>query len=285
MSGVLGSTKSQKVHQFSIEALIGRGDNKTDNDSCLPVKFADDRLTPKVTRLHDDVKGASFKHLLRNAGNKAGSTISESDYQKILRTWTGHSDSSLFQPFKMPASPNMAANSVFSAHFPALTLNQSMMYGLPRELAHQSEMWCQARYSHLLHSQRYPVGPHPSLFFHPYRKPKRNRTAFSPSQLMALEKSFVKNHYVVGQERKQLAFKLQLTETQVKVWFQNRRTKDKRMTGETDSGVTSPPSDDDDCVDNGMMKSEPVDDQNCECSSEDEEIAIHRIHPESELQH
>merc|ERR1712157_147496 len=61
------------------------------------------------------------------------------------------------------------------------------------------------------------------------RKPKRIRTAFTPGQLLALEKEFESNHYVVGQERKDLAKKLDLTETQVKVWFQNRRTKYKRQ--------------------------------------------------------
>ncbi|XP_044517550.1 homeobox protein EMX1-like [Gracilinanus agilis] len=61
------------------------------------------------------------------------------------------------------------------------------------------------------------------------RKPKRIRTAFSPSQLLRLERAFEKNHYVVGAERKQLANSLCLTETQVKVWFQNRRTKHKRQ--------------------------------------------------------
>ena len=49
----------------------------------------------------------------------------------------------------------------------------------------------------------------------PFRKPKRVRTAFSPSQLLKLEHAFEKNHYVVGAERKQLAQSLNLTETQV----------------------------------------------------------------------
>lgn len=48
------------------------------------------------------------------------------------------------------------------------------------------------------------------------RKPKRIRTAFSPSQLLRLEHAFEKNHYVVGAERKQLAHSLSLTETQVR---------------------------------------------------------------------
>ncbi|KAL4631545.1 homeobox protein EMX1-like [Arapaima gigas] len=76
-----------------------------------------------------------------------------------------------------------------------------------------------------------------SLLLHgPFsRKPKRIRTAFSPSQLLRLERAFEKNHYVVGAERKQLANGLCLTETQVKVWFQNRRTKHKRQKLEEES--------------------------------------------------
>lgn len=49
------------------------------------------------------------------------------------------------------------------------------------------------------------------------RKPKRIRTAFSPSQLLRLERAFEKNHYVVGAERKQLAGSLSLSETQVNI--------------------------------------------------------------------
>ncbi|XP_061542200.1 empty spiracles homeobox 3 [Phycodurus eques] len=67
------------------------------------------------------------------------------------------------------------------------------------------------------------------------RKPKRIRTAFSPSQLLRLERAFDQNRYVVGAERKQLASALRLTETQVKVWFQNRRTKHKRQKLEEES--------------------------------------------------
>ncbi|OTF81756.1 retinal homeobox protein Rx2-like protein, partial [Euroglyphus maynei] len=71
-----------------------------------------------------------------------------------------------------------------------------------------------------------PLG---SFLLPPFRKPKRIRTAFSPGQLLKLEQAFEKNHYVVGNERKQLANHLGLSETQVKVWFQNRRTKHKRQ--------------------------------------------------------
>ncbi|XP_001663802.2 homeotic protein empty spiracles [Aedes aegypti] len=75
----------------------------------------------------------------------------------------------------------------------------------------------------------------PGSYLLPFRKPKRVRTAFSPTQLLKLEHAFENNHYVVGAERKSLAQALGLTETQVKVWFQNRRTKHKRMQQEEDA--------------------------------------------------
>ncbi|KAJ7392454.1 hypothetical protein OS493_012118 [Desmophyllum pertusum] len=56
-------------------------------------------------------------------------------------------------------------------------------------------------------------------------KPKRVRTIFTPEQLERLEKEFDRQQYMVGAERHYLAASLNLTETQVKVWFQNRRIK------------------------------------------------------------
>lgn len=60
------------------------------------------------------------------------------------------------------------------------------------------------------------AGPHLPEFLLPFRKPKRIRTAFSPSQLLKLEQAFEKNQYVVGAERKELAKNLNLSETQVR---------------------------------------------------------------------
>lgn len=60
-----------------------------------------------------------------------------------------------------------------------------------------------------------------------YRK-KRSRAAFSHSQVFELERRFNQQKYLSGPERADLAQALKLTETQVKIWFQNRRYKTKR---------------------------------------------------------
>ncbi|XP_017377439.1 homeobox protein notochord [Cebus imitator] len=57
------------------------------------------------------------------------------------------------------------------------------------------------------------------------RQQKRVRTMFNLEQLEELEKMFVKQHNLVGKKRAQLAARLNLTENQVRVWFQNRRVK------------------------------------------------------------
>lgn len=57
---------------------------------------------------------------------------------------------------------------------------------------------------------------------------KRSRAAFSHAQVFELERRFAQQRYLSGPERSELAKMLRLTETQVKIWFQNRRYKTKR---------------------------------------------------------
>uniref|UniRef100_A0A8C4PXB6 NK1 transcription factor related 2-like,b n=1 Tax=Eptatretus burgeri TaxID=7764 RepID=A0A8C4PXB6_EPTBU len=82
-------------------------------------------------------------------------------------------------------------------------------------------------------------------------KPRRARTAFTYEQLVALENKFKSTRYLSVCERLNLALSLSLTETQVKIWFQNRRTKWKKQNpgadtscstgGSLGSGSVSPP--------------------------------------------
>ncbi|KAH0553665.1 barH-like 1 homeobox protein isoform X1 [Cotesia glomerata] len=59
-------------------------------------------------------------------------------------------------------------------------------------------------------------------------KKKRPRTAFTAAQIKSLETEFERSKYLSIAKRLQLSKSLKLTETQIKIWFQNRRTKWKR---------------------------------------------------------
>ncbi|XP_064622988.1 barH-like 2 homeobox protein [Lineus longissimus] len=62
------------------------------------------------------------------------------------------------------------------------------------------------------------------------KKPRRRRTAFTHAQLQFLERKFRCQKYLSVADRADVAEGLNLTETQVKTWYQNRRTKWKRQT-------------------------------------------------------
>ncbi|XP_055990323.1 homeobox protein Nkx-2.8 [Sorex fumeus] len=59
-------------------------------------------------------------------------------------------------------------------------------------------------------------------------KRKKRRVLFSRAQTQELERRFGQQRYLSAPEREQLARRLSLTPTQVKIWFQNHRYKLKR---------------------------------------------------------
>ncbi|XP_005814477.1 homeobox protein engrailed-2b-like [Xiphophorus maculatus] len=69
----------------------------------------------------------------------------------------------------------------------------------------------------------------------PSKEDKRPRTAFSAEQLQRLKAEFQKNRYLTEQRRQNLALELSLNESQIKIWFQNKRAKIKKASGKKNS--------------------------------------------------
>ncbi|XP_008413849.1 homeobox protein Dlx4a-like [Poecilia reticulata] len=61
------------------------------------------------------------------------------------------------------------------------------------------------------------------------KKIRKPRTIYSSLQLQALNQRFQQTQYLALPERADLAAKLGLTQTQVKIWFQNKRSKYKKI--------------------------------------------------------
>lgn len=57
---------------------------------------------------------------------------------------------------------------------------------------------------------------------------RRGRQTYTRAQTMHLEHEFIKNHYLTRTQRIVMSQFLNLSERQIKIWFQNRRMKLKR---------------------------------------------------------
>ncbi|KAM7401430.1 hypothetical protein PAMA_005569 [Pampus argenteus] len=69
----------------------------------------------------------------------------------------------------------------------------------------------------------------------PSKDDKRPRTAFTTEQLHRLKTEFQNNRYLTEQRRQSLAGELGLNESQIKIWFQNKRAKIKKAAGNKNS--------------------------------------------------
>lgn len=65
------------------------------------------------------------------------------------------------------------------------------------------------------------------------RAKRKPRVLFTQAQVYELERRFKQQRYLSAPEREQMAQGLKLTSTQVKIWFQNRRYKNKRLKSTT----------------------------------------------------
>nr|AXP83334.1 distalless early [Parhyale hawaiensis] len=129
--------------------------------------------------------------------------------------------------------PHLASYSQFQQYQQTMAGYSNMGYGFP------AAMYGQNGYGYSLAG--YPHAPSPSsdVTEKPEggevrvtakgKKIRKPRTIYSSLQLQQLNKMFQRTQYLALPERAELAAKLGLTQTQVKIWFQNKRSKFKKI--------------------------------------------------------
>uniref|UniRef100_A0A4W2BZK9 Empty spiracles homeobox 2 n=1 Tax=Bos indicus x Bos taurus TaxID=30522 RepID=A0A4W2BZK9_BOBOX len=204
---------------FTIESLVAK-------DSPLPASRSEDPIRPAALSYANSSPINPFLNGFHSAAAAAAAGRGVySNPDLVFAEAVSHPPNPAVPVHPVPPPHALAAHPLPSSHSP------HPLFASQQRDPSTFYPWLIHRYRYLGHRfQGNDASPESFLLHNALaRKPKRIRTAFSPSQLLRLEHAFEKNHYVVGAERKQLAHSLSLTETQVKVWFQNRRTKFKRQ--------------------------------------------------------
>ncbi|TGZ57485.1 hypothetical protein CRM22_009918 [Opisthorchis felineus] len=204
------------------------------------------QLTPKQNGLAD----AYFRHALPHADPTAPLEVRNDWSPTHLLYSTDRSDGKNIQ------------NNGFGEKNPAIfTENQNkpqskglvLASGAPSQLVSPTDLFRSWRDQALMQTQpvkaQHPCNDSPLFQFLPGSKcypalsslsrKKRTRAAFSHAQVFELERRFTYQRYLSAPERAELARSLRLSETQVKIWFQNRRYKTKKR--QLSSSCESPP--------------------------------------------
>ena len=191
---------------FGIDSILSSSDKSSDESSCEESSFRSCTSSPSSSASRSSsISPALFKNKQEPRQSQNASPTSSEEENDLL--------SSRGSSPVIPLAP-----------IPLLPQQHPLLN--PFLLHYQQQLNPFNMFQHLVKSS-IPIPPL-KCSLKKHKSDRKPRTPFTNHQLTVLEQKYQERTYLTVEERLQVAEDLELTDTQVKIWFQNRRAKAKR---------------------------------------------------------
>uniref|UniRef100_A0A2A4J640 Homeobox domain-containing protein n=1 Tax=Heliothis virescens TaxID=7102 RepID=A0A2A4J640_HELVI len=233
------SSGSQNVETSDAEDDISVGDNRSETSTPKKSQFTFPDEYKKKLDGEEAERSSPLEYSLNNqASYSSPFKEDENDYENRSDERMKLYDTGLFHLYR-PERDSKKDEGAEGAAYEHMTGLSDSIYGRSMDLSKNSfQSQLLAGFASVIAgntqreaqetNERQP-GSRPTASSSSSRKPRRRRTAFTHAQLAYLERKFRCQKYLSVADRGDVAEALSLSETQVKTWYQNRRTKWKRQ--------------------------------------------------------
>ncbi|XP_021188100.3 homeobox protein MOX-1 [Helicoverpa armigera] len=233
------SSVSQNVETSDAEDDISVGDNRSETSTPKKSQFTFPDEYKKKLDGEEAERSSPLEYSLNNqASYSSPFKEDENDYENRSEERMRLYDTSLFHLYR-PERDGKKDEGAEGTAYEHMTGLSDSIYGRSMDLSKNSfQSQLLAGFASVIAgntqresqetNDRQP-GSRPTASSSSSRKPRRRRTAFTHAQLAYLERKFRCQKYLSVADRGDVAEALSLSETQVKTWYQNRRTKWKRQ--------------------------------------------------------